>query len=191
MPPHGCPEKYFTPAPARTARESSPPADECSAPWGWATPSLPRKLRRISSCTRSTGTRCNTATTSAIAPSNALRAFDGRRLAQSPLLCPAASASCLRQVLRDAVQAGAFVQAQMMRFGHRHTRGLHPRQTSPNRALLANLVRLEAVEVAKGAAPRFNRDGAGRQRRFVEFETPRRAHDDAVETLIVTGRAST
>src|SRR3984893_19437296 len=78
-----------------------------------------------------------------------------------------------------------------MRFGHRLTRGPHPRQASPNRALLANLVRLEAVEVAKSDAFRFNHDGAGRKRRLVELEAPRRAHDDSVETLVVTSGAPT
>ncbi len=48
---------------------SSPPAAACCAPWAWATPSPARKRRPTILCMPFTGTLCNIAATSAIAPS--------------------------------------------------------------------------------------------------------------------------
>ena len=51
-------------------------------------------------------------------------------------------------------------------------------------------MRLEIVEIAEAHVSRRNDDGAGRNRRSIQLETPRRAHDDPVESRIVGGGAA-
>src|SRR5258708_39787802 len=94
------------------------------------------------------------------------------------------------RVVPQLVQSSASRNPQTMCFRNRLARGPHPRQASPDRALLANLVRLEFIKVAEAHLPRFDDDGAGRERRPVELEAPLRAHDDAAETRVFTAAAA-
>src|SRR6185312_11960715 len=69
-------------------------------------------------------------------------------------------------------------------------RGVHTGQSFPCSALLADLMRLESIEIAKTHLARLDPDGAGRQRRLIQLEAARRAYDDAVESIVLAAGAA-
>ena len=75
-----------------------------------------------------------------------------------------------------------------MRLRHRPAGGPHAGQARPHRAPLVHLMRLEVIEVAETHGARLHRDGARRERRAIQVESPLRAHDDSVEPRVFAGR---
>jgi len=189
MPQRVCPEKYFTPGTRSEGAQIVTAGGGYSAQSVWATPSPPRKLRRTSSChaihwnlvqyRRDIGLSRHRATNknSSIAACYRWTAGGSPSL---PCLARRRAPRASSRFSASVFISSAFRQPQSLCFRNWLARGPHPRQARPDRALLAHLVRLEFIEVAEAHLPRFDDDGAGRNRRTVEFETALRAHDDAV-----------
>ncbi len=147
---------------------------------------------------RFTGTWCSTAAISAIARSRANRTIRSDRARSYGRATAGGSPRRPCRARRRAPRASSRFSVQVFNRAHSARRrrcvsgigqpaAFIPAIARPDGALLADLVRLEVVEVSESHAARFGDDGAGCERRTVEFETSRGADDDPVETRVVAG----